>query len=260
MCRNALMAILGYCSGNKNEVAPVVNLLLDAGANVNSPPSNTYTSALQAAIEELNHTFIDRLLNLGADVNAHDPRFGTALSSAARCGRVELVRKLVERGADPTLAGEKFGLVVLPPSSRLNNDQPPPSSPLQAAARRHRVATVEYLLSLPQADVMQLSGRTGHALHAAARYQGDDGVSVMRLLLDAGADPNACGGKYNTALQAAARHGNLENVKFLLRAGADPSIEGGKYGSALKAATAKTKHFHVANLLKRYVATERGGR
>jgi len=254
------MATLGYCYSNKNNMAPVVNLLLDAGANVNSPPSNTHTSALQAAVEELKHAFVDRLLDLGADVNAHDPRFGTALSSAARWSTVELVRKLVEKGADPTLAGEKSGSVVSTPFHPFEHRPTPPSSPLQAAARRRSVAAVEYLLSLPQVDVMQLSGRTGHALHAAARCQGDDGVRVMRLLLDAGADPNACGGKYNTALQAAAKHGNLENVKFLLRAGADPSIEGGKYGSALKAATAKKKHFHVANLLKRYVATERGGR
>ncbi len=104
------MAILGNFHAN-NQMGPIVQVLLDAGANVISPPSGKYTSALQAAIDGLNLEFVDRLLDAGADVNAHDPRFGTSLSAAACWGRIELIKKLVERGADPTLAGEKYGLV-----------------------------------------------------------------------------------------------------------------------------------------------------
>jgi len=87
-------------------------------------------------------------------------------------------------------------------------------------------------------------------LHAACRQE-DAGV-VIKLLLDHGADPNALGGKYGTALQAAAVHGHLENVKLLLECGADPAIEGGKYGNPLKSALAKEKHYHVANFLRRH--------
>jgi ankyrin repeat protein len=251
------MAILGNAYANKNQIGPMVQILLDAGASVNSPPSEKHTSALQAAIEGLNHAFVDRLLARGADVNAHDPRFGTALSAAARSGRLELMKKLVEKGADPTLTGEKYGLVswpncLVPRKVMYANSNP--RSPLQAAAWRHRLAAVEYLLCLG-VDVNQLSGKTGYALHAACRYESEDGPKVMRMLLDRGADPNARGGKYETALQSAAKHGHLENVKFLLGAGADPTIEGGRYESPLKAAMAKKKHYHVANFLRRYMAS-----
>ena len=109
---------------------------------------------------------------------------------------------------------------------------------------------MEYLLGLG-VDVNQLSGKTGYALHAACRYDSENGLKVMKMLLDHGADPNARGGKYETALQSAAKHGHLQNVKFLLGAGADPTIEGGKYESPLKAAMAKKKHYHVANFLRR---------
>jgi len=102
--------------------------------------------------------------------------------------------------------------------------------------------------------VNQLSGKAGYALHAACRHESENGRRVLRSLLDHGADPNARGGKYETALQAAAKHGCLDNVKILLAAGADPTIEGGKYGSPLKAAVAKKKHYHVANFLRRYMA------
>ncbi|KAH6699782.1 ankyrin repeat-containing domain protein [Leptodontidium sp. MPI-SDFR-AT-0119] len=233
----ALMAVLeNLCYSGQNQAGPVIQTLLDAGANVNSTPSEKHTSALQAAITNLHHTFVDDLLARGADVNAYDPRFGTALAAAARRGEVEMMKKLVERGADHTLACEKFG------------------TPLQGAARRHRLAALEYLFSLG-ADVNQLSGKTGYALHAACRHESENGRRVLRLLLDHGADSNARGGKYETALQAAANHGCLDNVKILLEAGADPTIEGGKYGSPLKAAMAKKKHYHVANFLRRYMAT-----
>ena len=127
-------------------------------------------------------------------------------------------------------------------------------APLQGAALRHRVEALEYLLSLG-ADVNQLSGKTGYALHAACRTESTEGERVIKLLLDNGADPNARGGKYETALQAAAKHGCLDNVKTLLAAGADPTIQGGRYGTPLDAAAANKKeiHYHVVNYLRRYL-------
>ena len=70
-----------------------------------------HASPLHAAIEERHFGLVDRLLELGSDVNAHAPlsASGTALASAARWGHVELMKKLVDKGADPTLAGCKYG-------------------------------------------------------------------------------------------------------------------------------------------------------
>src|SRR5205823_3204508 len=103
-------------------------------------------------------------------------------------------------------------------------------------------------------DINQLSGKTGYALHAACRDESEDGLKVAKMVRDHGADPNARGGKYETALQSAANHGCLQYVKLLLGAGADPTIEGGKYESPLKAAMAKEKYYHVVNFLRRQVA------
>ena len=106
------MAILGRKGSHRdNSLGPMVDFLLDSGVNVNSAPSEEYTSALQAAIQNYNIPFADRLLDAGADATAHDPRFGTALSAAAFWGNVELMKKLVSRGADYKLGGQKYGLV-----------------------------------------------------------------------------------------------------------------------------------------------------
>jgi len=116
--RNALMAIMGdYFAHRANSVGPMVNFLLERGAIVNSPPSGEYTSALHASIRQCNSQFVDRLLEAGADVNAHHPRFGTALTAAAFWGHVGVIKALIERGADLTLAGEKYGLVAETPWS-----------------------------------------------------------------------------------------------------------------------------------------------
>ncbi len=55
---------------------------------------------------------MDELLSRDPNVNAHDPRFGTALTTAARHGEVELMKTLVGMGADWTLGGLDIGLVV----------------------------------------------------------------------------------------------------------------------------------------------------
>jgi hypothetical protein len=62
--------------------------------------------------------------------------------------------------------------------------------------------------------------------------------TVIRLLLDAGAEVNAQGGEYGNALQAASLEGYEQIVKTLLNAGAEVNTQGGEYGNALQTASA----------------------
>jgi hypothetical protein len=57
----------------------------------------------------------------------------------------------------------------------------------------------------------------------------------MRLLLDYGANTNAQGGVYGSALQAASYLGNEKMVCLPLDYGVGINAQGGKYGSALQA-------------------------
>ncbi|THW54470.1 hypothetical protein D6D19_10716, partial [Aureobasidium pullulans] len=54
-----------------------------------------------------------------------------------------------------------------------------------------------------------------------------------------GADVNAQGGEYGSALQAASVKGHDKTVQILLDRGADVNAQGGEYGSALQAASVK---------------------
>lgn len=61
-------------------------------------------------------------------------------------------------------------------------------------------------------------------------------VETVSYLLDQGANIDGVCGTYHTALQYAARRGNVEVFELLLHRGADPFIKGGYHGSALNAA------------------------
>ncbi|KAH8830982.1 ankyrin repeat-containing domain protein [Flagelloscypha sp. PMI_526] len=91
-------------------------------------------------------------------------------------------------------------------------------------------------------DVNAVGGKYGSALQAAA-VAGLGGSKVVRFLVEKGADLNVVGGEYGTALQAAAanRWGELQVLRFLVEKGADVNAVGGLYGTALQAAAATAK-------------------
>lgn len=62
---------------------------------------------------------------------------------------------------------------------------------------------------------------------------------ITHLLLKAGAQVNAQGGKYGNPLQAASWRGDEQMVKTLLDKGANANSQGGLYGNALQAASAQ---------------------
>lgn len=206
-----------------------VELLLDRGADVNAK-GGKYGYALQAACQHEDawklhssgsKSTIKLLIARGADINAEGGEFGTALQAACATfdSQAMVMKLLLEEGADASIQGGKYG------------------NALVAACRYGNLNMVELLLG-SGADVNTATGgKYGNPLHAAA--MGDSGgTEVLTLLLDHGAEVNARGGKFGTALQAACTSGEMKRVRVLLDRGADVNIEGGEYGTALQAACA----------------------
>ncbi|MCJ1236216.1 hypothetical protein MMC14_004194 [Varicellaria rhodocarpa] len=99
----ALITAIAEKKGN------VVDFLLQNGVDVNAPGKKIedddaydghYGNALQAAAHKGSEEMVKRLLDAGADVNAIAGFCGTALTTAAAFGRLDAVRVLLAAGAD----------------------------------------------------------------------------------------------------------------------------------------------------------------
>src|SRR5262249_21453671 len=129
----------------------------------------------------------------GADVNTRDARDTTLLMHAAAVGSADAVKLLLDSGAD------------------VNTANPLGSTALTFAADQPAKAT---LLVAKGANVNAATklGRT--PLMIAAHCDGCS--SIVKLLLDKGADPKAQDGRHHTAAVEAAQINDLDTLKILL--------------------------------------------
>ncbi|UKZ66398.1 uncharacterized protein TrAtP1_007573 [Trichoderma atroviride] len=245
-------------------------LLLDQGASIHaSDPNGMYGSPLQAACTIISFdreggdftkrvNFVERLLDLGADINAPGGNNGNALNTACRSGDIHLVKMLLGRGADVN-AKDRLGNYALQyslsaPRDRLDiiklllsnganvNAQSFQGSALQNACRVGCSKDEISLLLEYGANIHAEKEEYGSALEAAAAYGHE---WLVRELLERGVDVNERGGQYRTALQAAYRLSNSEQAqdmaKLLLDHGADVHVKGGMFGSPLNVAAANLR-------------------
>ncbi|KAF7979993.1 hypothetical protein HWV62_40082 [Athelia sp. TMB] len=223
----------------------IARLLLEKGAHPNAKGGD-YDNALQAASYEGHVAVVELLLARGADVNANGGRYGSSLQAASYGGHITVVQCLLKNGADVNATGGRYGSSLQAASANW------PSRRVQSllngmdlipGSGRYRW----YAASDPKASAIVRAAGCAHKVQAPSQG-GED--TIVRILLEHGADPNATGGKYNNALQAASYHGRSIIVGLLLEKGADPNAKGGGRGTALQAACYEGHHEVVQLLLK----------
>ena len=124
-----------------------------------------------------------------------------------------------------------FGTLHSGPGKGTRGEEPECIPPLFIAASTGIPGIVQSLLESGH-DANERCA-LGTALETAAT-QGHD--TVLRILLENGADPNLLRRDNDPPLQAAARFGTVESVKALIGFGADIHDERGRFGSCLIAA------------------------
>jgi len=208
----SLDAALISALNRDGEGVEVIRLLLDKGAHVNQP--DVYRTPLMLAADGGHVESVKLLLAKGADVNAVVKKDVTALLLAVQRDNAAVVRVLLAAGAD-TRAKNLLHVAAGAPwvAEGDENQVRKPSS--------------EILQLLLEKGVNARSPDGDSALIAANSYE------RVKLLLAAGANPNAKGSYGATPLLAAADKGDSQRVEALLSAGADVNAQDSEGDTAL---------------------------
>ena len=156
----------------------------------------------------------------------------TALQAALKASHQELVKILLEAGADVHVYGKFQNPVLVIAIQSCNNCD--------------EAFEIVKLLLEHGAEINSQSHSHGTALHVAL---GSGHSHIARYLLDNGADPNCEGGRSGTALEAAIC-GSHDLAAELVESCADVNATAGWMGTALQAATC-TNNIEVMQLLIR---------
>lgn len=247
-----LLAAICWAKQYKKDL---VRLILNRGADANLQGGRPKRCALSISAASGHCEIVELLLDHGANIDSADNWFPSPLVAAITILRYEVAALLLDRGArvyDSALAVKEairsggianspdkatFVQLLLDRSVSGRNNL---SRPLLLAARRGEPGVVPMLLtSGANPNARDEHSRT--ALHLAQEREImhlDQVPAMIQTLLEHGANVDAVGGEYGTALIAASAKGYETHVQVLLEFGADVRYRSVAHGTAAEAAQA----------------------
>lgn len=169
----------------------VVEELVKAGASIHTQMSDRATPLFVAA-QNGHLKLVSHLISLGADINVKRTDGATALWIASQMGHTAVVAELLAHGAE------------------VDSTRHDGATPLFKAAHKGYTGLVELLVKRGASLGLLKNGES--ALHAAALF---DHLSVIKLLLAAGADPQLRNQDGMTPLDLAHEASNTQIVDYL---------------------------------------------
>lgn len=183
------------------------------------------------AVEKGDLKGFEASLKLGADPNYGDPNKSSLMEEAIERKQTDMVRLLLEYGADPNRDPGR------------NN-----RTPLEQAAYRGTPEMVKLLL---EAGADPDAGADNVPLYYAA---GNGDTAKIKLLLDQGADIDLPGFEDRTALMNAADKGHEDAIELLIKRGAKKDLRDSFGRTAMQIASGNN-HVDVVTLLIRLGAS-----
>ncbi|MBA3954883.1 ankyrin repeat domain-containing protein [Candidatus Dependentiae bacterium] len=221
-------------AAKSGDLACVQALIAHAEVHINATDENTAT-ALHGAARNGHKEVVKLLLEKGADIDTEDENNHTPLHSAAYAGYAEVVKLLLQKGASINTRVE---------GNEDEDEEEEGYTALHLAAENGHKEVVELLLK-SGADINAKDEEDNTALHVAAQCGHKE---VVELLLKSGADINAKDEEDNTALHVAAQCGHKEVVELLLKSGADINAKDEEDYTALHVA-AENDYKGIAEML-----------
>jgi ankyrin repeat protein len=191
-----------------------VKFLVSKGADVNKPDSQGWTP-LQSAARQRRDEMIKLLIDLGADVNLGDPK---PLVAAVMRDHVPSIKVLLEHGAEINKPGQE-GFRPMP-LAIAESKYEAAKALMEAGADVNALSGADDLTPL-----MIAAGQTNPAEGAMFVPGSTRPTDIARGLLDHGANVNEQSKNGVTALMIAATHNNSPMIGLLIDAGADVSLK-----------------------------------
>ncbi|NND73239.1 MAG: hypothetical protein HKN43_16820 [Rhodothermales bacterium] len=238
----------------------VIQLLLDAGANVDIASDSGFT-ALHYAVVNDQLDAVNKLLQSGASVSTWTDDGRTALHLAAKHNAVRLFQPLVNAGSEVDLraAGNDTPLIhginqrhvesvaaLIDLGANIELQTRAGYSPLAHAVRKSTGSVVQLLIDAG-ANINASDSNGLSVLHHAINSRSPD--KVGRVLV-AGARVDATSNDGTTALMLASETGQVAVVRMLLGTGADISLVDSDGNNALMRAAASDQNRSVEILLR----------